>query len=75
MKIACAEEPNQPDGNQIDCDDVVQHPGHDQDENPGYQRYHGSKPQRDIHKLTFQELWNLYGERELARIAAIFAAV
>ena len=49
MKLAGTEESNQSDDDQIKGDNIVQQPGHDQNEDPGDQRYQGSKTQGDIH--------------------------
>ena len=48
-EIAAAEEPDQSDDDQVKGDDVVQQPGHDQNENSGEQRYQGSQTEGDIH--------------------------
>ena len=71
VKIACAKKSNQPDGNQIYGDDEVKHPGHNQNENPGQQRYYGSQPQSDVHKLSFREIVGPLGKGELVRILHI----
>jgi hypothetical protein len=52
VEITGPEEPNQSDGDQINGDDVVQQAGHDQNQNPGYQRYQGCKSQVDVHELA-----------------------
>jgi hypothetical protein len=49
MKSVGAEESNQSDDDQIKGDDIVQQPRYDKNENPGDQRYQGSKSQGDIH--------------------------
>ena len=48
-KLVGAEESNQPDDDQVEGDDIVQQAGNDKNENPGDQRYQGSKTQGDIH--------------------------
>jgi hypothetical protein len=53
VEITATEETDQTDDDQVYGDNVVQHSGHDQNENPGDQRYQGSKPERDIHDETF----------------------
>ena len=50
MIIAGAEEPDQSDDDQINGDDVIEEPGHDENEYPGDQRYQWSKTQVDSHK-------------------------
>ena len=52
MKIPGSEEPYQPDGNQINGNDIVQQAGHDQNQNPGYERYQRRKSQVDVHEST-----------------------
>jgi len=50
VEITGPEEPNQPDGDQVNSDDVVQQAGHDQNQNPGDQRYQGCKSQVNVHE-------------------------
>jgi len=48
-QIAGAEKSNESDDDQINRDNIVQQPGHDQNENTGDKRYQGGKAQVEIH--------------------------
>jgi hypothetical protein len=43
------EQSKYPEDDQVRGDNVVQHPGHDQNEDAGEKRYQGSKAQGDVH--------------------------
>ena len=48
-----AQEPNQPDRNQVEGDDVVEQLGHHQDQDAGKQGYEGCEPEMDIQETSF----------------------
>jgi len=48
-----AQEPDQPDRDQVERDDVVEQLGHDEDQDAGKQGDEGSEPEMDIHETSF----------------------
>src|SRR6188768_1662505 len=55
VEIAGPEQPDQADDDQVKGDDIVQQPGHDENENPGNQRYQGAEAQGDVHEAVLSE--------------------
>ena len=51
-QMADTEQSYQSDRNQVNRDDIAEQPGHDEDKNPGDQRYERRKAQVDIHVVT-----------------------
>jgi hypothetical protein len=50
VHLAGAQYPDQPDQDQVNRDDVVQHPGHHQDQNAGEKGDDRGKPEVEVHR-------------------------
>lgn len=48
-----AQEPNHPDRNQVEGDDVVEQLGHDENQDASKERYEGCEPEMDIQETSF----------------------
>jgi hypothetical protein len=48
-----AQEPNQPDRNQVEGDDVVEQLGHDEDQDASKEGNEGCEPEMDIQETSF----------------------
>jgi hypothetical protein len=73
MKIA-AEKSQESNDYQINTNNIVQEPGHDQNENTGNKRHQRCKAHGDVHTASFLEKWSVYPVKDRDGTAEIHSA-